>query len=202
MFTGIVEAIGKVVKYDANRLGIRTPFRQIRLGESISVDGVCLTVARKSGPRLFFDVGPETRRITTLGQLQPVNLERALRVGDGVGGHWVTGHVERTGTVIKIEPAYQTGRRSGKNRWITLRVPTAIAKYVVPKGSLTVDGISLTVVAIKQNQVKIMLVPLTVRRTTLAQKRVGDAVNLEADLIAKYAEKLKRGRLKIPYALR
>jgi riboflavin synthase alpha subunit len=198
MFTGIVEAIGKVVKYDANRLGIRASFRQIRLGESISVDGVCLTVARKAGPRLFFDVGPETRRVTTLGRLKPgrsVNLERALRVGDRLGGHWVTGHVERTGSIRKIE-------RTGSNRWITLTVPPAIAKYVVTKGSLTVDGISLTVVSIKQNQVKIMLVPHTLKHTTLAQKQMGDAVNLEPDLIAKYAEKLKKGRFKIPYALR
>jgi riboflavin synthase len=183
MFTGIIESVGKVVKYSQNRLGIRTPFRHLQLGESISVDGVCLTVARKSGAVVFFDVGPETRRITTLGGLKAddrVNLERALRIGDRLGGHWVTGHVERTGTIQRIE-------RSGKNRWLYLKVPSSIARYIVAKGSLSVDGISLTVVSIKKTLVKIMLVPHTLTHTTLAGKGPGAAVNLEADLLAKYA---------------
>src|SRR3954470_16472933 len=101
MFTGIIQAVGKIVKYDGNRLAIRAPgapFRQIQPGESISIDGVCLTVTRVAGTTLFFDVGPETRRVTTFGRLRAggqVNLERALRVGDRVGGHWVAGHVEQ-----------------------------------------------------------------------------------------------------------
>jgi riboflavin synthase len=187
MFTGIIEGIGKIVKYDGNRLGIRTSFRQIRLGESISIDGVCLTVARHSGATLLFDVGPETRRVTTLGGLRPgaqVNLERALRVGDRVGGHWVTGHVERTGRIQEVE-------RSGKNRWLYVAIPKKVARYVVTKGSLAVDGISLTVAGVRKNIVKIMLIPHTLSHTTLGTKKVGDFVNLETDLLAKYAERIK-----------
>jgi riboflavin synthase len=182
MFTGIVEEIGKIVKYDGTRLGIRTKFRQIRLGESISIDGVCLTVARKQGPTVFFDVGPETRRVTTLGRLRagaPVNLERALRFGDRVGGHWVSGHVEQTGKIERIE-------KSGRNRWLYIRVPSAVRRYVVPKGSLAVDGVSLTVVQRRKNTVKIMLIPHTLKQTILGRKQPGDRVNVEPDLLAKY----------------
>src|SRR5882762_3909833 len=124
MFTGIIESVGKVVKYHQKRLGIRTPFRHIRLGESISIDGVCLTVARKSGATLFFDVGPETRRITTLRHLKPgdrVNLERALRIGDRLGGHWVTGHVEGTGELA-------TRTDHGANLVLGIRAAPALLK--------------------------------------------------------------------------
>jgi riboflavin synthase len=185
MFTGLIQTVGKIVKYDGAHLGIRSSLRQIQLGESISIDGICLTVARKSGPVLHFDVGPETRRITTLGHLKPgasVNLERALRIGDRLGGHWVTGHVELTGRIEKVEAG-------GKNRWMFIRLPKEIARYTVSKGSLAVDGISLTVAGLKKSVVKIMLIPHTLKQTTLGQKRAGDRVNLEADLLAKYALK-------------
>ena len=122
MFTGIIQAIGKVVKYDENRVWIQAPFSRIALGESISVNGVCLTVAARKGKCLGFDVGRQTQRITTLGDLKAgssVNLERALRVGDRLGGHWVSGHVEETGRIASIQ-------RAGQNWWVTLRLPASV----------------------------------------------------------------------------
>src|SRR4051812_16365790 len=124
MFTGLIETIGKVVKYEGSRLWIRASLRHVRLGESISIDGVCLTVAAQRRGLLAFDVGPETARITTLGERSApsrVNLERALRIGDRLGGHWVTGHVEVTGRIVRIEKA-------GQNRWFTVKVPAALTK--------------------------------------------------------------------------
>lgn len=183
MFTGIIGAIGKVVRCDSSRVWIQIPFSGVRLGESIAIDGVCLTVAKRKGSILAFDVGPETHRITTLSNVLPgraVNLERALRVGDRLGGHWVTGHVEGMGSVVKIE-------RSGSSRWIFIRIPSAFHRWVIAKGSLAVDGISLTVVSRSRDVVKIMAVPHTLSHTTLGLKGVGDRVNLEPDLLAKYA---------------
>ena len=183
MFTGIIQAIGKVVKYDGKRLWITIPFRKVQLGESISVDGVCLTVAARKGRALAFDVGKETQRVTTLRAARPesrVNLERSLRVGDRLGGHWVSGHVEQTGRILKIEKAQQ-------NWWYTFSVPKEIRRYVAPKGSLTIDGISLTVAASRRNRVRIMMIPHTLSHTTLRDKKIGDRVNMETDLLAKYA---------------
>ncbi len=183
MFTGIIDAIGKVVKFERNRAWIRLPYRGVRKGESICVDGVCLTVAARSGRVMAFDIGPETRRITTLGKLRPdsrVNLERALRVGDRLGGHWVSGHVENMGRIVKWEP-------DGRDRWVTIDVPRVLHRFLLPKGSLSVDGISLTIAFLRQGRVRIMLIPHTLRATTLGAKKVGDPVNLEADLLAKYA---------------
>jgi riboflavin synthase len=198
MFTGIIQAMGKVVKYDGKspphsrrasagrfggRLWIRTPFRKVRLGESISIEGVCLTVAARVGRDLAFDVGKETRRVTTLGTMKSgrrVNLERALRVGDRLGGHWVSGHVEETGRILKIE-------KTRGSVTFTFYAPNAIRRYAVPKGSLSIDGISLTVAALRGNRVRIMIIPHTLSHTTLQDKKVGDRVNMEPDLLAKYA---------------
>jgi riboflavin synthase len=197
MFTGIIQTIGKVVKYDGKspphngrasaepcggRLWIAAPFKKVERGESISVEGVCLTVAAKKGGRLLFDVGKETQRITTLGKLAEgsgVNLERALRVGDRLGGHYVSGHVEETGQILKIEKARQ-------NWWFTFQLPRAVKKYVVAKGSLAIDGISLTVAAVRGGKARVMIIPHTLTHTTLRQKGVGDRVNMEPDLLAKY----------------
>jgi riboflavin synthase len=183
MFTGIVQAIGKVVKYDGNKLWVTSPFPRVARGESISVEGVCLTVTAKWGRVIAFDIGKETQKVTTLGRLglaSRVNLERALRVGDRLGGHWVSGHVEETGSILKIEKAKQ-------NWWFTFAVPKAVRRYVVTKGSLAVNGISLTVAAVRGNRARIMVIPHTLSHTTLRDKRVGDHVNLEPDLLAKYA---------------
>jgi riboflavin synthase len=174
MFTGLVSAVGKIVNYDGRHLAVRSPYRQIRLGESISVNGVCLTVTRKAGAVLSFDVGPATRKVTTFGRLKSgdsVNLERALRVGDRVGGHWVSGHVEKTGRIQRVE-------RAGRSRWLYVALPKRISRYVVPKGSLTVDGVSLTVAELKRNNAKNMLIPHTLRFTTQGTKQEGDAVNI------------------------
>ena len=182
MFTGIIQAVGKVVKYDGNRLWVTAPFRRIKEGESIAVDGVCLTVADLKSRMLGFDVGKATRRVTTLGHLNEgarVNLERALRVGDRLGGHWVSGHVEQKGRIIKIEKARQ-------NWWFTFQMPKKVAKYVMPKGSLTVDGISLTVAGLRGQNARIMVIPHTLLHTALRDKKVGERVNLEPDLLAKY----------------
>ncbi len=181
MFTGIVETLGKVVKYDGKKLQVRAPLRAVHPGESISVDGVCLTVAHRRGSLISFDVGPETARVTTLGTLVPgsrVNLERALRKGDRVGGHWVSGHVEQTGRIQRIE-------RAGKNRWFTLSLPNGLQRYVIPKGSLAVDGISLTVVSVKGRQIRLMIIPHTLKRTTLGLKKTGDRVNVETDMLVR-----------------
>jgi riboflavin synthase len=182
MFTGIIQAVGKVVKYDGKRLWIATSFDGIRRGESVCVDGVCLTVAAQKKRHLAFDVGRVTQRITTLGDLVPdsrVNLERALRVGDRLGGHWVSGHVEDTGRVLKIDKARQS--------WMfTFSLPRSIRRYVVAKGSLAIDGISLTVVSVRGNHAKVMIIPHTLSHTSLRNKGVGSRVNLEPDLLAKY----------------
>lgn len=183
MFTGIIQAIGKVVKYDGKRLEVTCPFARVGLGESIAVDGVCLTVTRRARGKAYFDVGLQTQRVTTLGKIRPgmsVNLERALKFGDPLGGHWVSGHVQETGRIVKVEK----GRKSW---WFTFQMPAAVRRLVVARGSLAVDGISLTTALVKGDRVKIMIIPHTLTHTSLGQKKAGDAVNLEPDLIAKYA---------------
>jgi len=182
MFTGIIQAIGKVVKYDGKRLWVTTPFRNLRRGESISIDGVCLTVAARVGRDLGFDVGNETQRVTTLGAKKSgarVNLERALRIGDRLGGHWVSGHVEETGTILTIEKARQSAN-------FIFRAPKAVQRFVRSKGSIAIDGISLTVASVRGNHVRIMIIPHTLSHTTLGEKKAGDRVNMEPDLLAKY----------------
>jgi riboflavin synthase len=185
MFTGLIQAVGKVVKYDGRRLWIHVPFKKLQHGESISVDGVCLTVTARKGSIVQFDVGPETRRITTLGKIKKearVNLERALRFGDALGGHWVTGHVEERGRLVSIE-------RDGSNAWFHVQVPKTVSPYILHKGSLAVDGVSLTVASIRRGKVSLMIIPYTLSHTTLRFKKPGDRVNLEADILAKYSWK-------------
>ena len=205
MFTGIIQAIGKVVKYDGNqtsnrrkasrarRLGrvwIEARFSRVMLGESIAVEGVCLTVAAHLKRRLAFDIGRETQRVTTLKRLPLgtfVNLERALRVGDRLGGHWVSGHVEQTGTIVTIQ-------KEKRNWWYTFKVPKTVLKYVVVKGSIAIDGISLTVASVRTDRARIMVIPHTLSHTTLSRKNVGDHVNMEPDLLAKYALQRRSGQ--------
>lgn len=188
MFTGIIESIGTLVRQEGHRFWIRIPYRNVRKGESIGVDGVCLTVAAKRGKLAAFDIGAQTQKITTLGTLacgQRVNLERALRYGDRLGGHWVSGHVDNVGRITRIAK----GRQSW---WFTFRLPSAVRGFVVPRASLAVDGISLTAAIVRGRSVSIMIIPHTLSHTTLADKKVGDPVNLEPDLMAKYALAYKR----------
>jgi riboflavin synthase len=158
---------------------------QAVLGESVAVNGCCLTVTDFDAETLSFDVGDETLKRTNLGQLDAgakVNLERAMRLGDRIGGHLVSGHVDGVGRLLQ---------RIEKREWADLRfaVPEALSRQMVPKGSIAVDGVSLTLVDVEPNAFSVMLIPHTLAMTTLGRLSVGDAVNLETDLFAKYVER-------------
>jgi riboflavin synthase len=187
MFTGLIEALGEVADVTetgaALRLRIATPLApQLTQGESVAVNGVCLTVTLADAGAMHADIGPETARITTLGSLrlhQPVNLERAMRADSRFGGHFVQGHVDGTGVVEDI-------RQESDARWITIGFPAALAPYFVRKGSVAVDGISLTVAALRDDRIDVMIVPFTWTHTSLPWLRVGSRVNLECDMVGKY----------------
>ena len=200
MFTGIVEELGEVVSIDrldgAARITVRGPrvTADARPGDSISVNGTCLTVTGLSGADFTADVMAETLNRTGLGGLatgSPVNLERSLRVGDRLGGHMVQGHVDGVGTVVS--------RITGE-RWDVVRitVPPALARYLVEKGSIAVDGVSLTVSALgggsgERPWFEVSLIPTTLAATTLGRVQPGSGVNLEADVIGKYVERMLHG---------
>ncbi len=192
MFTGIVEELGEVVAVqplpDAARLTVRGPLvtSDAGHGDSISVNGVCLTVVANEDGAFTADVMAETLRRSSLGALtvgSPVNLERAVRVQDRLGGHVVQGHVDGTGKIVSVTP---------DEHWTVVRVslPDGLGRYVVEKGSITVDGVSLTVAAISDDWFEISLIPTTLGLTTLGSKGAGAPVNLEVDIIAKHVEKL------------
>jgi len=195
MFTGIVEELGETVAVDdlgdAARLTVRGPqvTQDVANGDSIAVNGVCLTVASTSGDTFSADVMRETLNRSDLGALAPgtpVNLERSVRLADRLGGHLVQGHVDGTGTIISRTPA---------EHWDVVRIglppgPPDLARYVVEKGSVAVDGISLTIVSVSATWFEVSLIPETLKRTTLGAKQPGETVNLEVDVIAKYVEKL------------
>jgi riboflavin synthase len=188
MFTGIVEELGTVEaverQSDAVRLTVRadTVLEDTGLGDSISVNGCCLTVAERTGSTWTADVMAETLAKTALGSLAPgdrVNLERAATVGSRLGGHLVQGHVDAVGHVVRRDPG---------EHWdvVTISMPVDLAPYLVDKGSITVDGVSLTVVEARSDAFTVSLIPETLRRTTLGFRAPGDAVNLEVDVIGKY----------------
>jgi riboflavin synthase alpha subunit len=187
MFTGLVEAVGELVSREplpgGCRLGIASPFAgEVGLGDSVAVNGVCLTMIEVRDGIVFADVGPETERVTTLGDLAPgdlVNLERPLRAGDRLGGHFVQGHVDATGRV-------EAWREEAEFSWLTVSFPPALAPYFIEKGSVAVDGISLTVAALRGDRFDVQVVPFTTSHTNLRKVRVYDRVNLECDLIGKY----------------
>jgi riboflavin synthase len=192
MFTGIVEELGEVVAVeplqDASRLTVRGPLvtSDAAHGDSISVNGVCLTVVDNQEDAFTADVMAETLRRSSLGALapgSPVNLERAVRASDRLGGHVVQGHVDGTGRIEQVTP---------DEHWTVVRVslPEGLTRYVVEKGSITVDGVSLTVSAVAADWFEISLIPATLGLTTLGTKAAGDPVNLEVDVMAKYVEKL------------
>ena len=203
MFTGIVAAIGTVsaltnkggdvellIEAGALVLG------DAKVGDSISVSGACLTVTRLAGTSFAADVSTETLALTTLGARrpgQPVNLERALRAGDALGGHYVSGHVDGLARVVAV-------REDARSQRLLLEVPPALARYLAPKGSATLEGVSLTVNEVDGCRFGVNLIPHTRAVTTLGRIAVGDAVNLEVDIIARYLEQLVNARALPGYA--
>lgn len=186
MFTGIVQSVGKVEQRSDERLVVRCDLQGLRLGESVAVNGVCLTVASWEQGRLGADLSEETNRRTGLGTLQPgdpVNLERAMTAADRFGGHLVQGHVDGTGEVLER-------RELAGSTEITLSIPANLERYLVHKGSVTVDGISLTVAELSPGRFGVCLVPHTLQTTTLGACQPGAVVNIEVDVLAKYVERL------------
>ena len=191
MFTGLIEEKGKVIRLEPGpggmRLAVEAPgvSRDVKLGDSVAVNGACLTAIEASPPMLKFDVVRETVGRTTLGRLRPgdaVNLERPLRAGDRLGGHMVLGHVDGVGAVREI-------RKSGGETIFRFEAPPEIMKYVVEKGSIAVDGISLTVAELGPDWFTAAAIPHTLAGTTLSDAAVGSNVNLETDIIGKYVFK-------------
>ena len=187
MFNGLIEATGEVAELtpipEGLRLGVRTPVAgELVLGESIAVNGVCLTVVRADDASFSAEVSPETMRVTNLGELavrDVVNLERSMRADARVGGHFVQGHVDGTGRIEGI-------RHEADFHWVSVSFPAAMASLLVRKGSIAVDGISLTVAELRATGFDVQIVPYTWEHTTLGRARVGAVVNLECDIIGKY----------------
>jgi riboflavin synthase alpha subunit len=185
VFTGIVEETGRVVDRHGARLEVEATrtLEGSDIGSSVAVNGVCLTVVTRAADRLGFDLGPETLRVTALGELRPgdgVNLERPMRLGDFVGGHLVQGHVDGVGVVAANDRHGETARLR-----IEWREP-GLASLLVPKGSVAVDGVSLTVASLDAEAFEVMLIPHTIEQTTLGGLGPGRRVNLEMDMIGKY----------------
>ena len=187
MFTGLVEAVGEVVDRQDTSGGARLAIRSslsaaLGLGDSVAVNGVCLTTTSVEGDVFGADVGPETLRVTTLGRFVKgthVNLERPLRADGRFGGHFVQGHVDGIGHIEEF-------RAEADFHWLTVSFPPDLAPYIVPKGSIAIDGISLTVARLGGDRVDIMIVPFTIEHTNLKACRKHDAVNIECDMVGKY----------------
>jgi len=191
MFTGIIEEIG-VIK--SIRSGARSAILEIgalkvlsatQIGDSISVNGVCLTVTTMGAASFTADTMPETLKRSNLGELRsgsPVNLERALRLGDRFGGHIVSGHIDGTGSIVNI-------KEDENAIWISIAADSSLLRYVIDKGSIAIDGVSLTVVRVEENQFNVSVIPHTRKETILFDKTLGSKVNLECDVVAKYIER-------------
>ena len=187
MFTGLVEATGTLVERISTdgglRLRLASPLSAaLQEGDSLAVNGVCLTVVTRTGAEILTDVGPETTRVTTLGALAPgstVNLERPLRADGRLGGHFVQGHVDAVGLVERRRP-------QDEFEWITVSFPPLLAPYLVLKGSIAVDGISLTIAGLDVDRFDVQVIPYTLDHTNLRNIRIHDRVNLECDLVGKY----------------
>jgi riboflavin synthase len=192
MFTGIVETAGQVVSFQAGAnawkliVDAGVTGTGVSVGDSIAVNGCCLTAVQIVAGCLHFDVLEETRRLTNLSALEPgslVNLERSLRFDGKVGGHFVTGHIDGVGTILVFEPR-------GQDYYLRVRGPAGSGRYLVHKGSIAIDGISLTLADVDGDDLAVWLIPHTIAVTNLRKKRSGDPVNLEYDLLGKYVEKL------------
>lgn len=196
MFTGIVEETGRVVAFTQNaaawrlQISATATLAGAALGDSIAVNGCCLTVVHLDARHFYFDVLEETRRLTNFPALAPgapVNLERSLRFDGKVGGHFVTGHIDGLGVIEVFEPR-------GADHYLRVRAPAAGGRYVIHKGSIAIDGISLTVAEVDGDNFAVWLIPHTLAVTNLHARRVGERVNLEFDLLGKYVEKLLPSR--------
>jgi len=191
MFTGIIQAVGKITHIEPLQQGVRLTvdggaleLGDVALGDSIAHNGVCLTVVGKTGNSYQLDVSRETLDCTVgLGELGEVNLEKALRLADPLGGHLVSGHVDGVGTVVTFDPV-------GECHLLRIKAPPAIAKYIAYKGSIAVNGVSLTVNTAENDEFTINLIPHTLQVTTLKHLKAGAGVNLEVDLLARYVERL------------
>ncbi len=192
MFTGIIEDKGKVLKVEyrgqEKKLTIELPtyLTEVQLGDSININGVCLTVVQKKEQGIELDMSQETLQKTILSELREgdqVNLERALTLTGRLGGHIVTGHIDGIGEIIEKKKERDFLR-------LGIRIPESISRYVVQKGSIAIDGISLTVNECKAAEIQLTLIPYTIEKTTLLDKKVGDQVNVETDILGKYVEKL------------
>jgi riboflavin synthase len=187
MFTGLIESVGEVADVRAIDAGCRLQIASsisnaLRLGESVSVNGVCLTVVAHDPAAFSAEIGPETANVTSLGGLKRgslVNLERAMPADGRFGGHMVLGHVDGTGTIQSIRPEADFS-------WLTVSFPTGLAAYLIHRGSVAVDGISLTIAKLEKATFDVQLVPFTLSHTNLRAARAGDRVNLECDMVGKY----------------
>ncbi|MBM3873117.1 MAG: riboflavin synthase [Verrucomicrobia bacterium] len=200
MFTGLVEESGRVVELYAYcgqhvlRVAARRVLEGLAIGDSLAVNGCCLTVAAREGDVLQFDLLAETRRVTSLAALVPgseVNLERSLAYGGRMGGHFVTGHVDAVGTIEAFEPR-------GTDHYLRVRLPAGSGRYLISKGSIALDGVSLTVAEVGVDTVVVWLIPHTLAVTNLHTRRVGDVVNVEFDVLGKYVERMLEARLGAP----
>jgi len=193
MFTGLVESLGEVISLEERgeqaRLTLKAGFSgEVALGDSVAINGCCLTVVEYNTETLAFDLLKQTLKVTSLGELKVgsvVNLERALAVGDRLGGHFVQGHVDDLGRIIDLS-------EEGQDHRYEVALPTSISKYCIPKGALCLDGISLTIAELTENSAVFWITPHTFISTNLKTKKVGDTINLEADMLAKYVEKLQQ----------
>ncbi len=202
MFTGIIEETGRVERFERGgdawklRIAARAALADAALGDSIAVNGCCLTIVKFDAGGLEFDVLEETRRLTSFSALSSgsaVNLERSLRFGGKMGGHFVTGHIDGLGVIEVFEAR-------GADRYLRIKAPAGSGKYLIHKGSIAIDGISLTVAEVEGDHFAVWLIPHTVAVTNLNEKKVGDPVNLEFDLLGKYVEKLTLARVAPPAA--
>ena len=192
MFTGLVAELGTVQRLARQgnsyhlTVGAKKVLENLKIGDSVAVNGACLTVVRMDDSGFTADVMPETVRLTNIGSLQPgsrVNLERTLRLCDGLDGHIVSGHVEGLGTISEQRP-------EGIAVVVTISTPPELLKYIIKKGSIAIDGISLTVTEVTDTSFSVSLIPHTAKETTLGLKKVGDSVNLETDILGKYVERM------------
>jgi riboflavin synthase len=195
MFTGLIEATGRIERLEPDGAGwtleVGTPLAaSLSAGDSVAVSGVCLTVTAAAPGRFRADLSRETRAATTLGRTvvgRLVNLERPVRADARLGGHFVLGHVDATGRVVEF-------REDEGGRWLAIDTPPALDPYLIPRGSIAVDGISLTIASVAPGRIGVQIIPFTLAQTALAETRTGDLVNLEADVLGKYVVRLLENR--------